>query len=177
MRSWKTGFKHPVTDDPDIEGHLYEYEGSRYAFPSAILPRNKSDPWCPLVKPYGDMFCMDASNLESFPERSLDMMLLAPFFRTNKFTVIGDWNIAFKFDDSWINNFPSTWLDLAQEEISLRRWLAWTLFYEENAVNARPSCRDLLTKVFESDNEDGVDSDDRGAEENDGGDTSQGVGE
>jgi hypothetical protein len=21
MRSWKTGFKHPVTEDPDIEGH------------------------------------------------------------------------------------------------------------------------------------------------------------
>ncbi|KAG5821433.1 hypothetical protein H9Q74_000270 [Fusarium xylarioides] len=108
-------------------------------FHSAIVPQNKNEQWCPLVKPYGDMFCIDTSNLEPVPDCSLGMMLLAPFFGTKKFTVVGGWDIAFKFDRSWNDNFPSSWGDLMDQEDSVRSRLATSLFYEETAVFPRPS--------------------------------------
>ncbi|KAF5552082.1 tetracycline resistance [Fusarium phyllophilum] len=108
-------------------------------FPSAIVPQNKNERWCPLVKPCGDIFCIDASNLESLPQSSLNMMLLAPFFGTKKFTVIGDWDIAFKFDRSWNDNFPSSWDDLMDQEDSVRSRLATSLFYEVYAADDFPS--------------------------------------
>ncbi|KAF5989760.1 tetracycline resistance protein [Fusarium bulbicola] len=204
-------YKHPVTDDPNLEGHDYDYEGIGYvtmralespggepanslspvkpvnksaylwdaglwlackesrevvskhlnlkewlacrqqplprgesawydkSFPSAIVPQNKSEKRCPLVKPDSDMFCIDTSNLESVPLCSLDMMLLAPFFGTKKFTVIGCWNIAFKFDRSWNDSFPSSWSDLMKREDSMRSRLATSLYYQEMAVSATPS--------------------------------------
>ncbi|KAG5779256.1 hypothetical protein H9Q73_007089 [Fusarium xylarioides] len=106
------------------------------AFHSAIVPQNKNEQWCPLVKPYDDMFCIDTSNLESVPDCFLDMMLLAPFFGTKKFTVVGEWNIAFKFDPSWNDNFPSSWPDLMRVENSVRSRLAISLFYVQSAVSA-----------------------------------------
>ncbi|KAF5718256.1 tetracycline resistance [Fusarium mundagurra] len=208
--SWREDYIHPVTSDPNLEHHDYDYAGRGYvtmralecpwgktgnspspvnplnksaylwdaglwlackesrevvsehshskewlacreeplrrdepvwygeAFHSAIVPQNKNEQWCPLVKPYGDMFCIDTSNLESVPEYSLDMMLLAPFFGTKKFTVVGEWNIAFKFDPSWNNNFPSSWSDLMRLENSVRSRLAISLFYVESAVSAFP---------------------------------------
>ncbi|KAF5581157.1 tetracycline resistance [Fusarium pseudocircinatum] len=108
-------------------------------FPSAIVPQNKNEEWRPLVKPCGDIFCIDASNLESVPGSSLDMMLLAPFFGTKKFTVVGGWNIAFKFDRSWNDNLPSSWDDLMDREDSVRSRLATSLFYEVSAVDEFPS--------------------------------------
>ncbi|KAF4495020.1 tetracycline resistance [Fusarium agapanthi] len=85
------------------------------------------------------MFCIDTSNLEAVPKSSMDMMLLAPFFGTKKFTVIGDWNIAFKFDRSWNENFPFNWSDLMEREDSIRSRLADSLSYEQAAVDPFPS--------------------------------------
>jgi hypothetical protein len=88
--------------------------------------------------PYRDIFRIDTSILESVPDCSLDMMLLAPFFGTKKFTVVGACNIAFKFGRSWKNNFPSSWSDLMERDNSVRSLLATTLFYVESAVSAFP---------------------------------------
>ncbi|KAF5529390.1 tetracycline resistance [Fusarium napiforme] len=209
--SWSQDYIHPVIDDPNLEGHNYSYEGSRYVamralecprgktgnspspanplnksaylwdaglwlackesrevvlehlnfkewlacrqqplrrdqlawyykdFPSAIVPRNNNEKWCPLVKPGSDIFCIDASNLASLPGSSLEMMLLAPFLGTKKFTVVGYWNIAFKFDRSWNDNFPSSWDDLMGREDSVRSRVAMSLFYQVPAVNDFPT--------------------------------------
>ncbi|PNP58420.1 hypothetical protein FNYG_15083 [Fusarium nygamai] len=207
---WSRDYVHPVIDDPNLEGHDYDYEGRGYvairalecpwgkpgnalspvnlpnksaylwdaglwlackesreavlenfhfkewlacrqqplrrdelpwydkAFPSAIVPQNRNEKWCPLVTPYRDIFCIDTSNLESIPDSYLDMMLLAPFFGTKKFTVVGGWDIAFKFDRSWNDNFPSSWTDLMNREDSVRSRLAKYLFHERFAVFPRP---------------------------------------
>ncbi|KAF5681530.1 tetracycline resistance [Fusarium circinatum] len=210
--TWKADYIHPVHDNPNLEGSIFDYEGDGYValraleypcdktgnslslvkppnksaylwdaglwlactesrevvskhsyskewlacreqplqsderpwyrkdFPSAIVPQNKSEKWCPLVKPNCDMFCIDTSNLEAIPQYPyMDMMLLVPFFGTKKFTVIGNWNIAFKFDRSWNENFPFNWSDLMEREDSIRSRLANSLSHEQVAVDPVPS--------------------------------------
>ncbi|CVL07729.1 related to tetracycline resistance proteins [Fusarium mangiferae] len=90
------------------------------AFPSAIVPKTKNDNWCPLVKPYGDIFCIDTCNLDAVPDSFLEMMLLAPCLGTKTFTVVGAWNIGFKFEQSWMKDIPSKWSDLDQGAVGAR---------------------------------------------------------
>ncbi|KAF5716050.1 tetracycline resistance protein [Fusarium globosum] len=100
------------------------------AFPSAIVPKTKNDNWCPLVKPYGDIFCIDTCNLDAVPDSFLEMMLLAPCLGTKTFTVVGAWNIGFKpslwiIDDNvrWVarshQRFSTVWRDLEDEYVAI----------------------------------------------------------
>ncbi|KAF5630295.1 tetracycline resistance [Fusarium sp. NRRL 52700] len=116
-----------------------EYPWYDKAFPSAIVPQNKNEKLYPLVKPHYDIFCLDASNVESIPDSCLKMMLLAPFFGTKKFTVVGSWNLAFKFGRSWNDNFPSSWLDLMQREDSFRSRLVKSIYWSDEAISPIPS--------------------------------------
>ncbi|UZP45153.1 hypothetical protein NXS19_012965 [Fusarium pseudograminearum] len=58
-------------------------------FPSTLIPHRKAKPWCPIVVPRRDIFCIAP----------------IPF----------DWNIALKYDSSWNVNFPADIYELKMQ--------------------------------------------------------------
>ena len=104
-------------------------------FPSTIKPFKKDETWRPIVAPRLDIFCIppDPRTLRSLPKSLYSMKLLAPFMGTRRFTIMEDWNIAFKFHPSWNHKFPDDIGNL-KEEKSPRELLAnwFERFHDEN---------------------------------------------
>ncbi|KAK7572967.1 hypothetical protein V3481_018152 [Fusarium oxysporum f. sp. vasinfectum] len=105
-------------------------------FPSTIVPFKKNEKWLPVVRPTHDIFCIDATKLKSLSRSLFGMKLLAPFLGTRTFTIKERWNIAFKFDHSWNNAFPSR-ENILKRENSPRGLLAhWVEILSEESVPA-----------------------------------------
>lgn len=89
-----------------------------------------------MVRPTHDIFCIDTTKLKSLSRSLFGMKLLAPFLGTRTFTIKERWNIAFKFDHSWNNAFPSRENRLKREN-SPRGLLAhWVEILSEESVPA-----------------------------------------
>ncbi|KAL9560900.1 hypothetical protein ACKAV7_014929 [Fusarium commune] len=105
-------------------------------FPSTIVPFKKNEKWLPLVRTTHDIFCIDTTKLKSLSRSLFGMKLLAPFLGTRIFTIKERWNIAFKFDHSWNNAFPSR-ENILKRENSPRGLLAhWVEVLSEESVPA-----------------------------------------
>ncbi|RFN44912.1 hypothetical protein FIE12Z_10847 [Fusarium flagelliforme] len=79
---------------------------SKGEFPSTLKP-SKNETWRPI----------------SLPKSLYSMKLLAPFMGTRRFTIVEDWNIAFKFRDTWNHKFPKD-VEVLKQEKSPRGFLA-----------------------------------------------------
>ncbi|KAG8666709.1 hypothetical protein FPOAC2_11828 [Fusarium poae] len=100
-------------------------------FPSTLVPHETDKPWRPIVMPRSDIFCIDTPHY--LPRSLYGMKLLAPFLGQKRFTITQDWNIAFKFDSSWIVDFPRSIYEI-QSENSPRGLLAdWIERFEDEA--------------------------------------------
>ncbi|QPC73205.1 hypothetical protein HYE68_003957 [Fusarium pseudograminearum] len=84
-------------------------------FPSNLLPHRKAKPWCSIVVPLMDIFCISAANLRYLPKSLYGMELLAPGLGQREYTIIEHWAIALKFDSSWNVNFPADLYNLKLE--------------------------------------------------------------
>ncbi|KAF9766715.1 hypothetical protein IL306_000839 [Fusarium sp. DS 682] len=85
------------------------------SFPSTVVPCRKNEKWRPVVIPARDIFCIDTFKLKALSRSLCGMKLLAPFLGTKKFTILEQWNIAFKFDIRWNNAFPYSMNRLKRE--------------------------------------------------------------
>ncbi|KAJ4122979.1 hypothetical protein NW768_009970 [Fusarium equiseti] len=104
-------------------------------FPSTIKPHRKDEPWRPLVAPRQDIFCMCATNgsLQLLPKSLYGMKMLAPFIGTRNFTIVEDWNIAFRFNQRWNHRFPTS-IEHLVGEVSPRGFLAsWLGCFQDEA--------------------------------------------
>ncbi|WXC52629.1 hypothetical protein QX201_012292 [Fusarium graminearum] len=105
----------PITGQRDEE-YLSSVPWFHTYFPSILVPHRKAKHWRLIVVPRRDIFCISAANLRYLPKSLYGMKLLAPLFGQRKSTIIGDWNIALKFDSSWNDNLPVDLYDLKQEK-------------------------------------------------------------
>ncbi|RGP74033.1 hypothetical protein FSPOR_1728 [Fusarium sporotrichioides] len=108
---WLQVYNRTITGSPDDFWDLWYHKN----FPSTIVPHKKDTPWRPIVAPRSDIFCITASALGALPRTLYGMRLLSPFLGQRNFTVVEDWNIAFKFDSSWNIGFPDDSEELKQE--------------------------------------------------------------
>ncbi|QKD62525.2 uncharacterized protein FOBCDRAFT_286868 [Fusarium oxysporum Fo47] len=127
--------KSSETTNPNKSAYLWD-AGLCKDFPSTIVPFKKNEKWLPVVRPTHDIFCIDTTKLKSLSRSLFGMKLLAPFLGTRTFTIKERWNIAFKFDHSWNNVFPSRENRLKREN-SPRGLLAhWVEILSEESVPA-----------------------------------------
>ncbi|RGP69255.1 hypothetical protein FLONG3_7891 [Fusarium longipes] len=84
------------------------------SFPSTLVPHERDKEWRPFTVPRQDIFCI--TGRPSALQYSLfGLKLLAPLLGTPTFTIVENWKVAFKFDNSWNHNFPLKLDDLMQE--------------------------------------------------------------
>ncbi|KAM0490048.1 hypothetical protein ACHAP8_011971 [Fusarium lateritium] len=107
-------------------------------FLSTLVPHKKDTIWRPMVVPRSDIFCIASSPLRHLPRSLYGMKLLAPFLGQSKFTITQDWNIALRFDSSWLVNFPHDYYKL-QTENSPRGMLANWVHMLLDDVNPAPT--------------------------------------
>ncbi|KAM0398833.1 hypothetical protein ACHAPZ_007798 [Fusarium culmorum] len=107
--SW---LRHYTADQEHLLLSLPWYD---YNFPSTLVPHKKDAPWRPIVLPRSDIFCITPSTVRYLPRSLYNMHLLAPFLGRRNFTIIQQWNIALKFDRSWLIGFPDNIYQLRQE--------------------------------------------------------------
>ncbi|KAM0372854.1 hypothetical protein ACHAO7_010754 [Fusarium culmorum] len=78
------------------------------------------------------------STVRYLPRSLYNMHLLAPFLGRRNFTIIQQWNIALKFDRSWLIGFPDNIYQLRQEN-SPRGLLANWMDRFQDAVGPEPT--------------------------------------
>ncbi|KAH7246627.1 hypothetical protein BKA59DRAFT_528529 [Fusarium tricinctum] len=130
------------------------------AYPSTLIPHKEDKEWCPMVVPLFDIFCIDTTRIRSIPKSLYSMKLLTPFLNTRTFTIRETWNIALKFDSSWITRFPSTGSRLMKEETPrglLANWLERfidevlqepSIWIIDDSVGWVASCEQNLNPVY-----------------------------